>query len=1191
MKTYTYEEAFIKSKEYFKEDELATTIFLDKYALKNKEGEILEDTPDKMHKRIAKEFARVEKNKFKKPLTEEDIYNYFKDFKYIIPQGSGLSGIGDKYRYTSLSNCFVGRSPVDSYSGICKTDEEIVNISKRRGGVGIDISNLRPKGSATTNASKTSTGIVSFMQRFSNTIREVGQAGRRGALIITISIHHPEILNFITAKTDLKKVTGANLSIRLTDEFFEALEKNEQYEQRFPVDAKKENIKFSQMVDAKKIWDEIIKNAHAMGEPGLLMWNNIIRESPADCYKEFKTISTNPSLRKNTLVSTDKGVFPIRELAENDYNVKVRNLRGEWHNCNVFKSGHDKQLMKITFSNKQVVYCTPEHKWPILNTTNNIINKYTGKVLKKKTKDLEKQDKIYFPSFSNPINNKGCKYSKEDGFVLGWNLGDGWTSYHKVNKSRQYGFIFSKEDIDCKIGDKVLNYTNKIAKINSTLKQDHNTNSYTYCTTDTSVINSFEEKGLYSKKEGIPYSIWEGNKEYIKGFIDGLFSADGCIRTSDKISRCGIILVSSHKKIISDIQKLLNFYGIRSSYKKTITKSPTFPNGKTYNKKYTRFDLVISGINVLKFGKYFSLSNKSKQEKINKILKKTISYNSKGRIEYANNREYLSVRNIEETNIYEDVYDITVFDDTHTFLMETGITGNCSELPLSELDSCRLLLLNLYSFVDDPFTNKAKFNFDKFYKHAQIAQRLMDDMIDLEIEHVERIINKIKKDPEPIDIKRDELELWEKIKATCQKGRRTGTGVNAVGDTIAACGYEYGSKKSIKFISEIFKTLKLGCYRSSVDMAKELGPFKVWNHKLEKKNPFLLRIKEEDEKLWKDMKKYGRRNIGLLTLAPSGSVSIETKTTSGIEPLFQLSYIRRKKINENDNNTIVDFEDANGDKWQEFEVFHPKVKIWKEVTGESDITKSPWYGCCAEDINWEARVELQATANRHIDHSISSTINLPEDVPIKEVSKIYTSAWKKGVKGITVYRKNCRSGVLVDKNKEKGIQKNTAPKRPRNLPCDIFHVSVKGEPFFVIVGKLYGEPYEVFAGKNGVISKSIKHGIVRKRKRGSYILHNIENDDILHGDIGKYVTDEQETITRLISSNLRHGCDVGFIVHQLEKTTGDLMSFSKAVSRVLKKYIKEGASVHGEECPECENKLIRAEGCISCSNCSWSRCG
>ena len=810
MTTYKYGDALKMSIDYFGGEDLPAKVFLDKYALRDNDLNLLEATPDDMFERIASEIAKVEKKKFKDPWTKEQIKEYIQGFKRIIPQGSPMYGIGNVYQYVSLSNCFAVEPPVDSYGGICLTDQEIVQISKRRGGVGTDLSHLRPCGSPTTNAAKTSTGILSFMDRYSRTIREVGQSGRRGALLLSISVHHPEILAFATVKRDLTKITGANISIRLSDEFLEAVKKRTTYEQRFPVDSK--NPKISNMVDAREVWMKIIDNAHAMAEPGLLFWDNIIKESPADCYSKFgfSTISTNP----------------------------------------------------------------------------------------------------------------------------------------------------------------------------------------------------------------------------------------------------------------------------------------------------------------------------------------------------------------------------------------------CGEVPLCANDSCRLLLLNLLTYVKDPFTRKAEFDHNTFRADAKIAQRMQDDIIDLEIASLKRIVEKIKKDPEEDDKKEVELKLWEKTIYKAEMGRRTGTGITALGDTLAALGVKYGSTKSISVVGEIYKTLKLGCYESSVEMAKELGPFKMWDRKLEKNNPFLLRIKEEEPELYKEMQKYGRRNVSLLTTAPAGSVSILTQTTSGIEPCFQISYKRRKKINQNDEDARVDYIDQTGDKWQEFDIYHPTVKKWMEITGETDIVKSPWYGSCADDINWKNRVKLQAEAQKHVDHSISSTVNLPEDVTVGEVAEIYEAAWELDLKGITVYRKNCRTGVLVDNTKEEktaSITKTHAPKRPSILKCDVYHTTSRGEQYFVIVGLFGDDPYEVFAGKDGTIKKSVKSGNIKKIKRGVYSLLS-DNGEVILDDICDKIENEQESTTRMISFGLRHGGDISFAVDQLERTKGDMLSFAKALSRVLKKYIPDNSCVHGETCKKCHSSLVRIEGCVTCLSCGFSKC-
>lgn len=818
----TYNDVYSESLEYFNQDELAANVFVSKYALKNKD-EYLETTPDDMFRRISTEFARIEFQKFDKtnikPLTYDEIYNLLKDFKYIIPQGSPLFGIGNYHQYISLSNCFVLESPDDSYGGILKTDQELVQISKRRGGIGLDISKLRPEGMPTSNASRTSTGIIPFMQRYSNSINEVGQNGRRGALMMTIDCHHPQVEDFIESKVDLKKITGANISVKLSNEFLNAVKNKEKYELRFPIDYKERGIEplVSKLVDANEVWTKIIKNAHASAEPGILFWDNIINNSPADSYASlgFSTVSTNP----------------------------------------------------------------------------------------------------------------------------------------------------------------------------------------------------------------------------------------------------------------------------------------------------------------------------------------------------------------------------------------------CGEIPLSPYDSCRLMVLNLFSYVDNPFSKTPFFNYPLFSKHVQYAQRLMDDLIDLEIEHIDRIIEKIDKDPESDEIKLTEKDLWVKIRKAARLGRRTGLGLTALGDTLAALNVGYATDGSLIDVDNIYKSLMIHSYRASVEMAKEIGPFPIWNSSLEKDNEFILRIKDCDEQLYNDMKLYGRRNISCNTSAPVGSVSLISQTTSGIEPLFMMSYKRRKKLNSTESDIVPDFIDQNDIRWKEFDVYHPKLKLWMDITGETDIAKSPWHGFCADDINWKKRVELQATAQKYIDHSISSTLNLPESATIDDIKMIYETAWESGCKGVTVYRKNSRSGVLIDTTTKKDtndIVKTTAPKRPKSINAEVYHFKILKENYNVVVGLLNKEPYEIFVSKydvysdNTCIPKEVKDGKIVKMKRGHYELITENKNYIISGET---LDETVESLTRMISISLRHGVDISFIVQQLEKTKGDLYSFSKALSRALKKYIKDGVKVSGDNCPECNsNNLIREDGCIKCSNCGFSKC-
>jgi ribonucleoside-diphosphate reductase alpha chain len=814
MKHYTYEEAFSASVNYFRGDELAAKVFVDKYLLRSKDNKLLELTPDDMHWRMTKEFARVEALHYEEPMSKEEIYSLFKDFKFVIPQGSAMFGIGNNHQTVSLSNCYVVEPPLDSYGAILNTDQQIVQISKRRGGIGTDLGHLRPSGASVQNAARSSTGIPSWMERYSNTIREVGQGGRRAAGMLTLPVEHYESDVFATIKNDPTKVTGANISLKLSDEFLTAVDTNSSFTLRWPLTGRPSMTK---EVQAKELWQQIIHSAWLRAEPGLLFWDRITKYNAVDCYADqgFATVSTNP----------------------------------------------------------------------------------------------------------------------------------------------------------------------------------------------------------------------------------------------------------------------------------------------------------------------------------------------------------------------------------------------CSELPLCAYDSCRLMVLNLYSFVVNPFTPSAYLDFTLLRKVTKKAQRLMDDMIDLELEKVDAIISKIKEDPESAELKKTELTLWTRIKEKCHYGRRTGLGIVGLADMLAALNIAYGSEESIKHVEKVQASIKLASFRSSVDLAILRGPFPIWDWEKEKDSEFLLLIKQEDPELYEDMAKYGRRNIANLTIAPTGSVAIVAQVSSGIEPLFRLEpYIRRKKINSSDTNTKVDFVDPNGDSWQHFEVYHPKVLVWKEATGEDDIKKSPWYGCCAEDIDWTKRVELQAVAQKHIDHAISSTINLPENVQESDVAKIYTAAWKAGCKGITVYRNNCRTGVLIDKAKteaQETIPSIHAPKRPKSLSADVFHTHVKGEEYYVVIGLYGGKPYEVFSGLNNsktgkFIPAFVKAGSIEKVSRGCYQLKTTDHNYLLDN---KHSDENSGALARIISTSLRHGADISFVVQQLEKTTGDMTSFAKAVARTLKKYIKDGTKVHGASCESCGNTdLKRESGCVTCPSCGWSKC-
>ena len=823
---YNYQQVYEASLEYFKGDELAASVFAGKYALQDSERNYVELTPDDMHKRLASEFAGIE-TKYDNSMYYEEIYDLFKDFKYIIPQGSPMSGIGNESKLQSLSNCFVIESPADSYAGILKTDQEQVQIMKRRGGVGFDISTIRPKGMYTSNAAKTTDGIEVFLDRFSNSCREVAQGGRRGALMLSISVHHPQIMDFIKIKKDLKRVTGANISVRVTDEFMQAVKTEEEYNLRWPVDS--ENPEVSKTAYATEVWNALIEGAHASAEPGVLFWDTATRMTPSDAYADvgFGSVSTNP----------------------------------------------------------------------------------------------------------------------------------------------------------------------------------------------------------------------------------------------------------------------------------------------------------------------------------------------------------------------------------------------CGEIILSPYDSCRLMLMNLTSFVNDPWTDKAIFDWKDFRDKTRKAQRLMDDMIDLEIEQIDKILSKIDYDPESSHVKYYERTLWEEIRKVAIKGRRTGLGITGLGDAIAMLGQTYGSEESINTTEEIYKWLSLASYEESIQLAKERGAFEAFNHRKEKGHPFLERIISElTPEVVEDYRTYGRRNIANTTTAPAGSVSCLTQTTSGIEPAFMLYYKRRKKVQ---NGEEVMFVDDLGDEWTEFNLYHHKFKEWMKKKGYSNlevdaaVQNSPYHKATANEIDWRAKVKLQSVAQKWICHAISNTTNLPADVSVDTVKDIYMLGWELGCKGITVYRDGSRSGVLVSTDEKKedlvAIVERDAPKRPEVLDCDIYHTSVKGQKWVVLIGLLDGKPYEVIGGKADQIEIPNRYRSGKLYKRVFKTLNSKYdlklgdgNDELIKDVVSVFDNPNHASYTRVISTSLRHGVPVQYLVEQMQKDKEmDMFSFSKVIARCLKNYINNGTSASDKICSECgaKDSLIYQEGCVTCKSCGNGQCG
>ncbi len=838
-KTYTFDEAVKQSTKYFKGDELAANVWVNKYALKDSFGNIYESNPDQMHKRIAKEVARIEK-KYKNPMSEKEVYNLLKNFTYIVPQGSPMAGIGNNLQISSLSNCFVIGNDADSYAGIIRTDEEQVQLMKRRGGVGHDLSHIRPKGSPVMNSALSSTGVVPFMERYSNSTREVAQDGRRGALMLSISSKHPDAEEFIDAKMTVGKVTGANVSVRIDDEFMQAVTSGKPYTQQYPVEST--NPKFTQEVDAKAIWDKIIYNAWKSAEPGVLFWDTVIRESVPDCYADlgYKTVSTNP----------------------------------------------------------------------------------------------------------------------------------------------------------------------------------------------------------------------------------------------------------------------------------------------------------------------------------------------------------------------------------------------CGEIPLCPYDSCRLLAINLFSYVDNPFTAKAKFNFKKFGQHVQVAQRIMDDIIDMEIEKIDRILDKISSDPEGDGMKVNEKNLWLKIKKTCTEGRRTGVGITAEGDMLAAMGIQYGCDEAIDFSTEVHKTLAVNAYRSSVEMAKERGPFNIFDASREMQNPFINRIREADEDLYNDMVKYGRRNIALLTIAPTGTTSMMTQTSSGIEPVFLVSYKRRKKVNPNDTNVNVTFVDEVGDSWEEYNVFHHKFMDWMNANGYdaskaktmSDkelaeiIAKSPFHGATANDIDWVQKVKMQGAIQKWVDHSISVTVNVPAETTVDMVKDIYRTAWEHGCKGCTIYRDGSRSGVLVsndDTGKEEKATSGFPNKRPKKLEAEVIRFNNNSEKWIAVVGLIDGKPYEIFTGKaedTFYLPSFVSSGWVIKNKdeetgekRYDFRYEDKDGYGVTMEGLSRSFSKEFWNYAKLISGTLRHSMQIENVVKLIQGLNTDqehINTWKNGVARALKKFVPDGTKTK-ENCPSCGDAegLIYKEGCLICKSCGHSKCG
>lgn len=1291
----TREEVIEKSTEYFNGDVLAATVFADKYSLRDVNDNYLELTPDDMHRRLAKEFARIEA-KYPNPLSEEEIFNSIKGFQHIVPQGSPMAAVGNSYQIQSTSNCFVIDSPKDSYGGICKTDQELVQLAKRRSGIGFSISNIRPKGANTKNAARTTDGIGIFMERFSNSCREVAQGGRRGALLMALDVRHPEIETFISIKKDKTKVTGANISVILTDDFMNAVKNNTDYEQKWPVDSDTPTI--SKKVNAKDIWNKIVESAWESAEPGLLFWGNVQKNTPSDAYENYKSIATNPCASGETLVyvADGRGVVSIKELADddkdvdvfcydNEKNVVVRKMR------NPRITGYNQKILKITFDDGNFVRVTENHKFMLKD----------GRYVE--AKDLNKYDQLqtitryedtlskFFDKNSRSqkyywIQNDNNKKLMEHRIIAEYSYGniDGKVIHHKDFNSRNNTpdnlIPMTKKEHDdyhgeCIRGDKNpmrraqtewseekwASYSSNMSKAISGLN-----NGRAYNFTNEEILEhaislskklgrrfSTTEWEIYAKENKLPVNFSEfrqtdnyKNTYELSLYVSNLlkFENNECHATTIKTVKkmqdqgyvCSVIdgniMVEKTCECCGNKFNVVHFRREQSfcshqcslkylnsvddvQFNRINNTRMTYKQKQDINKNkildvYTKLKVDLGRDPLCD-----ELHKECKSQNIPFRLYTRFGFKSYSELKESainHNHRVVSI----EFDGYENVYNGTV-DDFHNFFVGAFNANDeknskifinnrqCGEINLSKNDSCRLITMNLLSFVDNKYTKDAKFDFEKFEKYSYNAQRMMDDLVDLELESIDRILDKINSDPEDEETKAIEINLWKNVRRACENARRTGLGVTALGDTLAALNIKYGSKESIDMTEKFYKTLSLNAYKCTIDMARDRGSFPDFDYSVEENHEYLNRLisslpKEYQEKY----KKFGRRNIALTTTSPAGSVSLLTQTSSGIEPVFMLSYMRKTKI-QNGENDKVDFVDSLGDKWRSYKVYHHELKNWMDLTGETEEEKSPWFGATAQDVDWVASVELQSSAQKWVDHSISKTCNLPNSATKELVGDVYMKAWETGCKGFTVYRDGSRDGVLtkeITPNKEEiGLIETNSPKRPEKLECDIHHLKIKGESWVVFVGLYKGKVYEVFAGLSKYVSipKKISTGYIVKRstkkENGSSVYDLVYGDEsdptIVKDIVTTFENPTEGTFTRLISLAIRHGSSVQHVVEQLHKEEqGDLYSFSRVLGRVLKTYIKDGTKKKGK-CPNCGGEnLVYQEGCLRCMDCSHSKC-
>lgn len=1229
-----------------------------------------------------------------------------KQIEYDRPEFVYTLGINDVHSYNVegvvCENCFVIGNKADSYGGITKMDQELVQLMKRRAGVGIDISHIRPAGSPVQNAARTSTGIVPFMDRFSNSTREVAQGGRRGALMEMVDIRHPDAEGFIDAKMKEGKVTGANVSVKITDEFLEAVQSDDEFIHRWPIEADPVNAEYVKSIKANDLWQKIVNNAWESAEPGLFFWDHVKRESPADCYADFgfETLATNPCFSGDTKIAVADGrnAVSIKQLADEGKDVPVYAVNRDTGDVEIKTgrnpriTGYDKEMVRVWLDDSTYVDVTPNHKFLLRSgEVKKAIDLSSGDSLMRYTKRAEhvsgKNSNQYYRVQTN------CRDTSQKIFehrlIAEFSMPEEWERVYDENKVSGWsrgGLVVHHKDYDG-LNNRIDNLEIMTFKDHQRYHADHDNSGKEngrWIDVSNDKLRSMgislakklgrrfsrKEWKTFAKKENLPqhFSSYRAKKlgnvvEFGKwcakqanvskfnnvdprvvqtyndmldqGYTVKIHNGRVYVEKFDELTGEPFWIEHRKREIsFANQQNALKYLNSNKEFQKNRIESVR----NSYKKKAqkTRNDQIEVFIELEnKLGRDPLLSewkNECSNKKISKRLGTKYGFDNymdlKNQAEIYNHR----VDRIEFLEERETVYNITV-DDHHTVGIVTGnyenkagnlnfhgiFTLQCGEIPLCPEDSCRLLAMNLYGFVVNPFTDDAYFDFDGFKEAVRVAQRLMDDIVDLELEQIDKILNKIENDPEPDHIKRTEKELWRRIREKCVQGRRTGLGITAMGDMLASLNYTYGSSNATDFAEKVIQTLKLEAYRSSVDMAEERGHFPIWDHRLEENNPFLLRIKDEDPELYERMNSVGRRNISLLTIAPTGTVSLMARTTSGIENLFMVYYFRSKKVNPDDDGVRVDYYDEVGDAWQEFVIFHPRFETWIEAQGmdveevkewnKADLEQlakdSPYHNATVSDVDWVKKVEMQGACQRHIDHAISVTVNLPSDITVEKVKEVYETAWKSGCKGITVYRDGSRTGVLNTESKKDqtdGFEDNHAPKRPKELECDVYHFQNDKEKWIAFIGLLDGRPYEIFTGRleEFQIPASVDRGKIIKVKENGHSRYDFQyvyrkNREVAEG-LSKVFDPEYWNYAKLVSGLLRHGMPIQYAVSVLQDLElNDFINTWKAgVIRQLKRYIPDGTeAVEDVQCPNCgdDGHLIYQEGCVICLNCGGSKCG